>query len=154
MESTVASRALPRQLNLRFCSYMTRFRQCPHSKRCLQDSQDSSYSHSCKEAHLICSQLVLQQQPKHFRWSLQPRHSTYAKASDGRLPCASESEAVVDIDHDLLQRLPLLADISRDIELPRTGGNGACMVSATRTCAFTFVRFSVLEPMHYSHALR
>ena len=69
----------------------------------------------CKEAHLVCSQLVLEHQPNHFAWNLQQRQCDDAEAPDGSLPNTTESEAVVDVDHELLQKLPLLAGISNDV---------------------------------------
>lgn len=94
------------------------------ARAALQGSQDAPYSRSCEEAHLVCSQLVLRHRPKHFTWSLQQTHSHIAEAPAGSLPCAMVSEAVVDIGHELLQRLPLLAGISGEIERPQTGDNG------------------------------
>ena len=69
------------------------------ARAALQDCQDSSYSRTCKEAHLACSQLVLEYQPNHFAWILQQRQCDDAEAPDGSLLNATESEAVVDIDH-------------------------------------------------------
>lgn len=83
----------------------------PTAAAAVQDSQETACSHSCMEMHLRCSQLVLQHRPKQFRWSLQLRRRDGADAPDVNLPCTSESEAVVDIGHELLQILPLLASI-------------------------------------------
>lgn len=83
----------------------------------LQDSQNSAYSRSCEEEHLICSQLLLQHPPKKFTWRLQPRQPLGAKEPDDNLP--SESEVVVDIDQELPQRLPVLHGISKDSGRPR-----------------------------------
>ena len=82
-------------------------------------------------AHLICSQLVLQHQPKRFRWSLQPRQSGSAEPSDGSLPCATEFEAAVDFYHEVLQRLPILSTVSKDVERPRKGDFGFLVLVGT-----------------------
>ena len=90
----------------------------------MQYSRDSAYSHSCEEEHLGCSQLVLKHRSKHFRWRLQQRQPHEDEDTDGSLTCASESEAVVDIDQELVQELPLLATISQDIGQEHKEGNG------------------------------
>ena len=106
-----------------------------------EDSKDVSCSRSCEEeAHLVCSQLVLQHRPKHFTWSLQQRQSD--EAPDVRLPCAME--AVVDIDLELLQRLPLLASISEDIGQQNNRANGEYIVSAG--CSFCGHNIAVVLP--------
>ena len=98
------------------------------ARAALQESQDASCSRTGEAAHLVCSQLVLQHRSKHFTWSLQQRQSDQAPA--GSLPCAMMSEAVVDIDHELLQRLPLLAGISDDTGRQQKGDNGESSIPA------------------------
>lgn len=82
-----------------------------------------------KQSHLHCTQLLLKHPSKHFQWRLQSR----PLRSESALPVV-EDICVMDIDQELLERLPLLAKmlgtttstvVTQAASCSMLGGNGA-----------------------------